>query len=135
VILPCWQQHDLQLREVVQSLLHLVLPILELVVQQLVLELGSKRMPQLVGLQLAELLVAVQRAARQLVQIVQRAARQLVQIVKAHSLGQMSVKQQVQNFELVQILELGESHPWAHQLWVLWLLLELLNLVLLVNMF
>jgi hypothetical protein len=41
----------------------------------------------------------------------------------------------VQNFELVQILELGESHPLVHQLQVLWLLLELLHLELLVSMF
>jgi hypothetical protein len=48
-MLPCLQLHDLQLREVVQQLLHLVLLTLELVVQQLVPELGSKRMPQLAG--------------------------------------------------------------------------------------
>jgi hypothetical protein len=41
-MLPYLQQHDLQLRAVVQQLLHLVLLILELVLQQLAPELGSK---------------------------------------------------------------------------------------------
>jgi hypothetical protein len=57
-MLPCLQLLDLQLHEVVQRLLHLVLPTLELVVQQLVPESEIKRMPQLAGLQLVELLVA-----------------------------------------------------------------------------
>jgi len=57
------------------------------------------------------------------VQPVQMGVRQLVAI------------QLVQNSELVQILELGESRLLVHQLRALWLLLELLNLVLLVNMF
>jgi hypothetical protein len=48
-MLPCLQLLDLQLHEVVQQLLHLVLPTLELVVQQLVPELEIKRMPQLAG--------------------------------------------------------------------------------------
>ena len=143
-MLPCLQPHGLQLREVVQRLLHLVLPKLEPVLQQLVLELDLKLLQQLAGLRLVVLLVAVQRAVRQLVQIEQLAVRQLLaQIEQAHSLVQMSVQQQVQlsvlllvqNFEFAQILELGESHPLAHQLRVLWLMLELLNLVLLVSMF
>jgi hypothetical protein len=58
-MLPYLQLLDLQLREVVQQLLHLVLPTQELVLQLLVPELGSKRMRQLVGLQLVVLLVAV----------------------------------------------------------------------------
>jgi hypothetical protein len=57
-MLPYLQLRDLQLREVVQQLLHLVLPRQELVLQLLVPELGSKRMRQLVGLQLVVLLVA-----------------------------------------------------------------------------
>jgi hypothetical protein len=57
-MLPYLQLLDLQLREVVQQLLHLVLPTQELVLQLLVPELGSKRMRQLVGLQLVVLLVA-----------------------------------------------------------------------------
>jgi hypothetical protein len=57
-MLPYLQLLDLQLREVVQQLLHLVLPRQELVLQLLVPELGSKRMRQLVGLQLVVLLVA-----------------------------------------------------------------------------
>jgi hypothetical protein len=51
---------------------------------------------------------------------------------------QQVAMQLVQNSSLAQILELGESHPLVNQLQVLralWLLLELLNLVLLVNMF
>jgi hypothetical protein len=40
-MLPCLQQRGLQLREVVQQLLHLVLPTLELALQQPELELGS----------------------------------------------------------------------------------------------
>jgi hypothetical protein len=48
-MLPYLQLLDLQLREVVQRLLHLVLPTLELVVQQLVPESEIKRMPQLAG--------------------------------------------------------------------------------------
>jgi hypothetical protein len=56
-MLPYLQLLDLQLREVVQRLLHLVLPTLELVVQQLVPELEIKRMPKLAGLRLVVLLV------------------------------------------------------------------------------
>jgi hypothetical protein len=48
-MLPCLQLLDLQLHEVVQRLLHLVLPTQELVLQQLVPELEIKRMPQLAG--------------------------------------------------------------------------------------
>jgi hypothetical protein len=57
-MLPYLQLLDLQLREAVQQLLHLVLLTLELVVQQLVPELGSRQMRQLAGLQLVALLVA-----------------------------------------------------------------------------
>jgi hypothetical protein len=48
---------------------------------------------------------------------------------------QQVAMQLVQNSSLVQILELGESRLLAHQLWVSWLMLGLLNLVLLVSMF
>jgi hypothetical protein len=42
VMLPCSQLHDLQLREVVQQLLHLVLPKLVLALQQLAQVSGLK---------------------------------------------------------------------------------------------
>jgi len=57
-MLPYLQLLDLQLHEVVQQLLHLVLPTLELVLQLLVQELDIKQMPKLLGLQLVVLLVA-----------------------------------------------------------------------------
>jgi hypothetical protein len=44
--LPCSQQHDLQLREVVQRLLHLVLLKLVPALQLLVQELGSRWLQQ-----------------------------------------------------------------------------------------
>jgi hypothetical protein len=71
------------------------------------------------------------------VQLAQLAELQLLGllIVQVHSRVLLVELQLVQNFALAQILELGESHPLAHQLWVLWLILELLNLVLLVSMF
>jgi hypothetical protein len=64
MMLPCLQLHDLQLHEVVQRLLHLVLPTLELVVQQLGPELEIKKIPKLAGLQLVALLVAVHLVVR-----------------------------------------------------------------------
>jgi hypothetical protein len=154
-MLPYLQQRDLQLREVVQPLLHLVLPTLELVVQQLVPELGSRRMQQLVGLQLVVLLVAEQQlvplaqlavrqlAVRQLavrqLAVRQLAVRQLgLLVVQVHSQVPLVELQQVQNSSLVQILVLGESPLLMHQQQVLKLLrelLELLNLLLLVSMF
>jgi hypothetical protein len=70
-------------------------------------------MLQLVELLLAALPVAALPVVRQ--QLVLQ--EQLV--AQVHSLGQMSVQQQVQNFELAQILELGESHPLVNQLQVL----------------
>jgi hypothetical protein len=57
-MLPYLQLLDLQLREVVQLLLHLVLPTQELVLQLLVPELDIEQMPKLLGLQLVVLLVA-----------------------------------------------------------------------------
>jgi hypothetical protein len=148
MMLPCWQQHDLRLREVVRSLLHLELPILEQVVQLLVPELDIEQMPKLVGLQLVVLLVAEQQLVvqlvvlqvLQLVQLAQLAARQLLGllVVQVHSQVLLVEWQQVQNSSLVKILELGESRLLMHQQQVLWLLLELLelpNLVLLVSMF
>jgi len=151
MILPCWQQHDLQLREVVQSLLHLELLTPELVLQLLVPELDIEQMPKLVGLQLVVLPV-VQLVVLQLAQL---AARQLLGllVVQVHSqvllvewqqvaMQQVAMQQvamqQLQNSSLVQILELGESPLLMHQQQVLWLMLELLelpNLVLLVSMF
>jgi hypothetical protein len=59
-MLPCLQLRDLQLREVVQQLLHLVLLAPELVLQLLVQELDIKQMPKPLGLQLVVSLVAVQ---------------------------------------------------------------------------
>jgi hypothetical protein len=118
-MLPYLQRLDLQLLEVAQQLLHLVLPTLELVLQLLVPELGSKRMPKLVGLQLAELLVAVQLVAQQLQQVEQLVVRQLerlvVQVQSRAQLVELQVEQQqVQNSSLVQILELGESRLLVH---------------------
>jgi hypothetical protein len=118
-MLPCLQLLDLQLHEVVQQLLHLVLLTPELVLQLLVQELDIKQMPKLLGLQLVELLV-VQLAVQQLGPLV----------VQVHSQVPL-----VQNSSLVQILELEESRLLMHQQQVLYLLLELLNLVLLVCMF
>jgi hypothetical protein len=69
-------------------------------------------------------------------QVVQLASKRLVQIerqvVRVHSPVQMPVQQQVQNFGLVQILELVEFHPLVLQLQVLQLLPKT---VLLVSMF
>jgi hypothetical protein len=60
MMLPYLQLLDLQLREVVQQLPHLVLPTPELVLQLLVQELDIKQMPKLLGLQLVVLLVVPQ---------------------------------------------------------------------------
>jgi hypothetical protein len=84
-------------------------------------------MPKLAGLQLVELLVAVQRAVRQLVLLIVQAHSQ-VPLVES----QQVAMQQLQNSSLVQILEPVEFHLLVHQRQVLWLLL---NLVLLVSMF
>jgi hypothetical protein len=69
--------------------------------------------------------------------VVQLAVQQLLElaVVQVHSQVPLVESQLVQNSSLVQILELGESRLLAHQLWVLWLILESLNLVLLVSMF
>jgi hypothetical protein len=112
-MLPCSQQHDPQLREEVQQLLHLALPKLVSALQQLVLELGLKWLQRLGELQLVELL-AVECLLVQRVQLVEQ--------------------QRVQNSEYVQTLELVEFHLLVHQLQVL-MLLELPNLVLSVSMF
>jgi hypothetical protein len=64
MMLPCLQLLDLQLREVVPQLPHLVLPTLELVLQQLGPELEIKKIPKLAGLQLVALLVAVHLVVR-----------------------------------------------------------------------
>jgi hypothetical protein len=64
-------------------------------------------------LQLVELLLAALPVVRQ--QLVLQ--EQLV--AQVHSLGQMSVQQQVQNFELAQILEPVEFHLLVNQLQVL----------------
>jgi hypothetical protein len=88
-------------------------------------ELDLKLRQQLVWLQLVVLLVVVRQLLAQIEQLVVWLLGLLV----------VQVYSQVQNFELVQILELGESHPLVHQLQVLWLLLELLHLELLVSMF
>jgi hypothetical protein len=94
-------------------------------------------MRQLVGLQLVELL-AVQLVVLQLA--VQQLGPLVVQVHSQVPLveWQQVAMQQVQNSSLVQILELGESPLLMHQQQVLYLLLqllELLNLVLLVCMF
>jgi hypothetical protein len=86
--------------------------------------------PQLVGLQLVELLVAAQLVVRQLGPLVVQVHSQ-VPLVE----WQQVAMQQLQNSSLVQILELGESPLLMHQQQVLYLLLELLNLMLLVSMF
>jgi hypothetical protein len=133
MMLPCLQLLDLQLREVVQQLPHLVLLTPELVLQLLVQELDIKQMPKLLGLQLVVLLVA-QLVVQQLLGLLVVQVHSQVQLVEL----QQVAMQQVQNSSLVQILELGESHLLVHQQQVLWLLLEslqLLNLVLLVSMF
>jgi hypothetical protein len=86
-------------------------------------------------------LVVLQLVVLQLVQLAQLAVRQLGPlVVQVHSQvplveWQQVAMQQVQNSSLVQILELGESRLLMHQRQVLYLLLELLNLVLLVSMF
>jgi hypothetical protein len=74
-------------------------------------------MPKLAGLQLVELLVAVQ-----LVQSAQLAVQQLLGllVVQVHSQvplveWQQVAMQQLQNSSLVQILELGESPLLMHQ--------------------
>jgi hypothetical protein len=125
MMLPYLQLLDLQLREVVQQLLHLVLPTQELVVQQLVPELEIERMPKLAELQLVVLLVA-QLVVRQLVQLAQLAELQLLEllVVQVHSQvplieWQQVAMQLVQNSSLVQILELGESRLLMHQWQVL----------------
>jgi hypothetical protein len=107
-MLPYLQLLDLQLREVVQQLLHLVLLTPELVLQPLVPELDIKQMPKPLGLQLAVSLVAVQLVARQLGLLA-------VQVHSRAQLVELQVEQQqVQNSSLVQILELGESRLLVH---------------------
>jgi hypothetical protein len=91
----------------------------------------------------------LRQVEQQLAQVEQLAAQQLAQVAqlavplveRAHSLVQKFVQQLVQNFELAQILELGESHPLVHQpqvpqlLQLLPKIVELLNLVVLVSTF
>jgi hypothetical protein len=112
-----------------------VSPKLELVVRQPAQVFDIKQMPKLVGLQLVALLVEQQPVL--LEQLV------VLLVVQAHLqvllVGPQRVEMQpVLKLLLVMILELVEFHLLVHQQQMLWLLLELLELLklkLLVSMF
>jgi hypothetical protein len=119
-MLPCLQLRDLQPREVVQQLLHLALPRLELVVQLLVPELDIEQMPKLLGLQLVVLLALLAQLVEQLVAQAHLQLQLVEQLVEqVHLQLRLVESQQVamqleQNSSLVQILELGESRLLVH---------------------